>query len=166
MEVRPKIKLNLSKADNAIELVSKIMLLFMWGLTMYAFLKLPAIIPIHFSGEGKVDNFGSKNFLFILPVLATVIYFGLSQLNKFPHIFNYLIIITEENAERQYTIATRMLRYLKLAILVIFSIVILFSYQTSIGAKDGLGVWFLPLVFILILLPTIIFLSQSFKKEK
>ncbi len=166
MEVRPVIKLSLSKADKAIELVCKIIFLFMWGLTLVTFFKLPAIIPIHFNGSGKVDNFGSKNFLFILPFFATIIYFGIAQLNKFPHIFNYLTAITEENAIRQYTMATRMLRYLTLAILIIFSIVILFTYQTAIGVKDGLGFWFLPLVFILVLLPTIIFLRQSFKKEK
>lgn len=166
MEARPRIKLSLSKVDKAIELTGKLIFLLMWGLTIYAFSKLPAIIPIHFSGSGKVDNFGSKSFLFILPILATVIYFGLSQLNKFPHIFNYMTTITEENAVRQYTIATRMLRYLKLAILVIFSIVILFTYLTAIGIKDGLGVWFLPLVFVLIFLPTIIFLGKSLKKEK
>lgn len=166
MEARPRILLSLSKADKALELISKIVLAFMWGLTIYAFLKLPSIIPIHFSGSGKVDNYGSKNFILIFPFIATVIYLGLTALNKYPHIFNYMTTITENNAVRQYTIATRILRYLKLAILIIFSTVILFTYQVTIGIKDGLGVWFLPFTFALILVPTIIFISQSFKKDK
>ncbi len=164
METRPKIKFTLSPFDNKLELASKVFLVAMWGLTIYTFFKLPTTIPIHFNASGQVDNYGNKSTLLILPILATIIYFGLTQLNKYPHIFNYMTKITEDNAVRQYTIATRMLRFLKLAILIIFSIVILFAYLTTIGLTNGLGVWFLPLTFGLLLIPTIISISQSLKK--
>ena len=165
METRPKIKLVLTPLDNKLELISKVFLVVMWGLTVYTFLKLPAIIPIHFNASGQVDNHGNKQTLLILPILATIIYFVLTQLNKYPHIFNYMTKITEDNAQKQYTIATRMLRFLKLAILVIFSLIILFTYLTTIRVTNGLGIWFLPLTFGLLLVPTIIGISQSFKKK-
>lgn len=76
-----------------------------------------------------------------------------------------MIEINEENAEKQYTIATRMLRYLKLVILILITVIILITYLTSIGVTKGLGFWFLPLTFGLLLIPTIINLSQSFKKK-
>jgi uncharacterized membrane protein len=135
----------------------------MWALTLYTIFKLPTTIPIHFNSSGQADNYGNKLTLLILPILATVIYFGLTQLNKYPHIFNYMTKITEDNAQKQYTIATRMLRFLKLSILVIFSLIILFTYLTTIGVTNGLGSWFLPLTFGLLLIPTIISISQSFK---
>ena len=165
METRPRIKLNLSPLDNKLELTSKIFLVFMWGLTIYTFLKLPTTIPTHFNASGQADDYGNKMTLLILPILATTIYFGLTQLNKYPHIFNYMTEINEDNAEKQYTIATRMLRFLKLAILIIFSVIILFTYLTSIGVTNGIGFWFLPLTFGLLLIPTIISISQSFKKK-
>ena len=165
METRPKIKLTLSPLDNKLELTSKIFLVVMWGLTLYTFLKLPTTIPTHFNASGQADNYGNKLSLLILPILATIIYFGLTQLNKYPHIFNYMTKITEDNAQKQYTIATRMLRFLKLAILIIFSLIILFTYFTTIGVTNGLGFWFLPLTFGLLLIPTIISISQSFKKK-
>ena len=165
METRPKIKLVLTPLDNKLELISKVFLVVMWGLTVYTFLKLPAIIPIHFNASGQVDNHGNKQTLLILPILATIIYFGLTQLNKYPHIFNYMTRITEDNAEKQYTIATRILRFLKLAILLIFSLIILFTYLTTIGVTNGLGFWFLPLTFGLLLIPTILSISQSLKKK-
>ena len=166
METRPKIKLTPSPLDNAFELAGKLFLVFIWGLTAYTFLKLPTIIPIHFNISGQPDNYGDKRTLLILPALATLLYLGLTQLNKYPHIFNYMVDITEENAPRQYTIATRMLRFIKLAILLIFSLVILFAYLTTIGVTKGLGFWFLPLTFTLFLAPVIISLNQSVKKKR
>jgi len=165
METRPKIKLTLSPLDNKLELTSKIFLFVMWALTIYTFLKLPTTIPIHFNASGQADNYGNRLTLLLLPILATIIYLGLTQLNKYPHIFNYMTKITAGNAKKQYTIATRMLRFLKLAILTIFSLVILFTYLTTIGLTNGLGFWFLPLTFGLLLIPTIISISQSLKKK-
>ena len=165
METRPKIKLTLSPLDNKLELTSKIFLVFIWVLTFYTFFKLPTIIPTHFNASGQADDYGNKLTLSILPGLATIIYWGLTQLNKYPHIFNYMTKITEDNAQKQYPIATRMLRFLKLAILIIFSLIILFTYLTAKGVTNGLGFWFLPFAFGLLLIPVIISISQSFKKK-
>ena len=165
METRPKIKLTLTSVDRKLELTSKIFLVILWGLTLYTFLKLPTTIPTHFNASGQADDYGNKLTLLILPILATVIYFGLTQLNKYPHIFNYLTKITEDNAQKQYTIATRMLRFLKLEVLVIFSLIILFTYLTTIGVTNGLGFWFLPLAVGLLLVPTAIGIIKSLKKK-
>ena len=165
MEQRPKIKLTLSPLDNTLELTSKLFLVFMWSLTLYIFIKLPTIIPIHFNALGKADNYGNKITLLILPLIATIIYFAITQLNKQPHILNYMTTITKENAQKEYTSATRFLRFLKLVILLIFSLIILFTYLTSSSVADGSGFWFLPITFGLLLIPTVISISQSFKKK-
>ena len=165
MEPRPKIKLTLSALDNTLELTSKIFLFFMWALTLYIFIELPTTIPIHFNASGKADNYGKKITLLILPLIATIIYFAITQLNKQPHILNYMTTITKQNAEKEYTGATRFLRFLKLVILLIFSLIILLTSYTSSGLTDGLGFWFLPMTFGLLLIPTVISISQSFKKK-
>ncbi len=165
MEKRPVLKLTLSPLDRNLEFAGKLLLAAIWLLTLYALLKLPVTIPIHFNASGQADRYGNKLTLLFLPVLATVIYVGFTYLNRYPHIFNYLTTITAANAEKQYTIATRMLRFLKLAILVIFIIIILFIYLTVIGVTNGLGVWFLPLTFALLLVPTVIGIMQSLRKE-
>jgi uncharacterized membrane protein len=165
MDTRPKMKLNLSPLDNKLELTGKIFLVFMWALTLYIFLKLPTTIPTLFNAWGQADDYGNKLTLLILPILSTIIYFGLTQLNKYPHIFNYMTEITEDNALKQYAIATRMFRFLKLAILVIFSFIILFTYLTTIGVTNGLGFWFIPLTSAILLIPTIISIRQSFRKN-
>jgi uncharacterized membrane protein len=164
MQTRPKIKLTLSPLDNKLELLSKIFLVVLWGLTLYTLLKLPKIIPTHFNASGQANDYGNKLTLLILPILATIIFFGLTKLIRYPHLFNYMTKITEDNAQKQYTIATRILRFLKLAIPVVFSLIILFTYLTTIGLTNGLGFWFLPLTFGVLLIPTIISIRQSFKQ--
>ena len=126
---------------------------------------MPEIIPIHFGASGKADHYGNKIIFLLLPTIATTLYFGLTQLNKYPHLFNYLTKITEDNAPTQYTKAKRLLRYFKLIILLIFSIAILSIYLTTIGVINGPGVWFLPVIFGLISIPTIIYIGQSFNKN-
>lgn len=163
-EARPRIKLKLSRVDKTLEVTSKILLFVMWSLTLYIFFRLPTTIPTHWNASGNVDAQGNKMTVLILPILATIIYFGLTQLSKHPHILNYMNEINEENAHKQYTIATRMLRFIKLATLVIFSVIILFTYLTAIEITNGLGVWFLPLTSALILIPIIVSILQSSKK--
>lgn len=164
MEARPKISLTPSAVDRKTDLAAKLLLIFIWAFTVYIFFKLPAIIPIHFNAAGKADSYGSKLTLLILPLLATVIYFGLTTLNKYPHIFNYMTTITEANAVYQYSIATRMLRFLKLGILLIFSLLIVFIYLNSKGVVNGLGSWFLPVTLALVLIPVVAFTGLSLKK--
>ena len=166
METRPRIKLTLSPFDKTLEWAGKVLLLLMWGLTIFALCTLPDIIPIHFNAAGQADNHGNKITLLVLPVLGTILYFGMTELNKYPHIFNYLTQITADNAERQYSMETRMLRFLKSAILLIFSMIILLTYLAATGSVNGLGAWFLPVILGIILLPTIILIIQSQTKKK
>jgi hypothetical protein len=48
-------------------------------------------------------------------------------LNRYPYLFNYPIAINSENALRQYTNSTRMIRYLKLSVVTIFTLIVLFT---------------------------------------
>jgi hypothetical protein len=84
-------------------------------------------------------------------------------LNRFPHLFNYLQPITQENALRQYTIATRMIRVLKLVLAGVFFALLHRTVQTAQGEAQGLGTWFLPLVLALVYLPLGYYLYKSFR---
>jgi len=165
METRPKINISLSTLDKILESIGKLLIIIIWGLTLYTFLKLPTIIPTHFNASGEPDGHGNKLTILILPILASLLYFGLTKLNQYPQSFNYIGTITAENAERQYTIASRMLRFLKIALLLIFSHIILFTYLTTIGLTNGLGVVFLPFTLGIVLIPIIFYIRQSIKSN-
>jgi hypothetical protein len=100
-----------------------------------------------------------------LPLVATVLFIGLTILNKFPHIFNYPTEITEDNALRQYTNATRLIRYLKVIIVVIFGLIAFETIRHANGQTEGLGIWFLPMTMGLIFIPLIYFLIKSTKTK-
>jgi len=120
VDARPKIKLVLTTTDKVFEIIGWLALLMLWILTIINYSNLPNMIPIHYNGAGQADGFGGKGVLFMLPLIASVLFIGLTLLNKFPHVFNYPTSITTENALRQYSNATRMIRYLKFIIVFIF----------------------------------------------
>lgn len=163
METRPKINVSLSSLDKILESTGKLLIIIIWGLTLLVFFKLPTIIPTHFNVAGQPDGYGNKLTILVLPIIATLLYLGLTKLNQSPQSFNYITTITEDNAENQYTIAKRMLRILKIALLIIFSYIILFTYLTTIGFTNGLGVGFLPFTLGVALIPIIFYIRQSLK---
>jgi uncharacterized membrane protein len=162
---RPSIKIHLTLFDKALELVGLILFIGIWILTFMNYDELPDIIPIHYNGLGEVDRYGEKSTILALPIVASVIFIGLTILNRFPHIFNYPIEITEQNALRNYRLATRLLRILKVIICLVFGMIILSTLNNIKGEQDGLVSWFLPIVLILFFIPTIYYLIKIVKKE-
>ena len=124
---RPKLKVPLSKSEIIVEGLGWILLFSMWCYILFVYNRLPDIIPTHFSFSGKADAYGSKSSIFTLPILGLIIFVLLTILNRFPHIFNYTVIITEDNALQQYKMGTRVLRYLKLIIAIIFIAIVYFT---------------------------------------
>ena len=101
-----------------------------------------------------------------LSIISTLIFIGLTVLNKYPQLFNYPSEITKENALYQYTNASRMIRFLKFIIMIIFGLIIFKTTQNANGNTDGLGTWFLPLTMGMIFIPIIYFLINTNKKKK
>ena len=163
MNSRPKIKVPLTKTDKFTEKLSLLLLFFIWAFTIFSYVKLPEIVPIHFDASGRPDSYGSKWTLFVLPLVASILYAGMSYLNKYPWIFNYMVQITEKNAESQYSAATRMIRVLKCSMMLIFGIIALYSYWTANGESDVAGWWFLPLILGIIFIPLIYLFVKSSK---
>jgi uncharacterized membrane protein len=165
MEIRPKLQIELSDSDKLLELAGWLILIFIWAITLYNYPSLPEIIPTHFNGSGKIDDYGSKTTIFLLPLIGSIIFVGLTFLNKYPHTYNFPTKITPENALRQYTIATKMIRYLKFIILVIFSAIAYMTLQSAKGNLDGLSIWFVPITLVLIFAPLAFFIYKSIKSK-
>ena len=119
MNKRPRIELKLTQIDKILEIFGWIAIFGIWTLTLTNYFELPEIIPTHYNGTGKADGFGNKANILTLPIVSTILFVGMTILNKYPHVFNYQSEITDENALHQYTNATRMMRVLKLVIVLI-----------------------------------------------
>jgi uncharacterized membrane protein len=161
MEQRPKLKLNLSTSDWVIELLGWLALVGFWILVLVNFNDLPQRIPTHFNGAGVADDYGGKNTIIILPILGTILFLAITYINQFPHIFNYLSKITQENALQQYTNATKMMRFLKLIVVLLFGGIAFKTIAHAKGNSEGLGVWFLPIAILILVVPLVFFTIKS-----
>lgn len=164
-ELRPKLKIQLTLTDQIFELLGWGVLLALWVWTGTSYSSLPDTIPTHFNAAGDADGFGRKASIVGLPLIATLLYIGLTLLNRYPHIFNFPTPITQDNALRQYTNATRMIRYLKLILVLVFAGISFQTIQQAKGTGEGLGVWFLPLTLVLVFMPLVYFVVKSFQKK-
>ncbi len=117
---RPKIKIKPGTIDYILEIIGLTGVICLMFAPLYYFNDLPDKIPTHFNALGRVDSYGNKSFVWLLPSIGLILYIGLTILNKYPHIFNYPTRITNENVERLYKIGSRTIRFVKVAVLLLF----------------------------------------------
>jgi len=163
---QPIIALKKSKLDYFLQYSSFCIVLFMWSYAFYHFNTLPAIIPIHFDLSGSPDGYGSKNTIWIIPGIVTLIIFLLNFLSRFPHKFNYISKINEDNAAKKYKSSVRLLRILSFNISILFCYIIVSLIQGSISNHSILGWWFIPLLLISMITPTIYMTVRSTRNNK
>jgi len=120
-----------------------IYLLVMWS-------SIPDQVPGHFNASGEVTRWDNKGSLIVMPVIAGVLYIGMTILEQFPKVWNTGVRVTQENMFRVYRIVKSMISIIKLLIVATFSsIVIIQSLAVSLPA------WLLP-VFISLIFGTVI----------
>jgi len=165
MESRPRLKLEPTSTDKILEISGWIILVMLWILTITFYSWLPEIIPTHFSAAGKANSYGTKMTIWFLPPIATLVFIGLTVLNNYPHMFNYPINITSENAYRQYGNATRMIRSLKLIIVFVFSLVVILIYHSAQSGSAKMSTWFLFLIMGLLFTSMTYFIIKAIKEK-
>jgi len=120
MNSRPHIKIPLTTLDYLLEIVSLLVVL--------ATIILYAAYWIFSPEEYSIKIV----LLFTLPVTSVSMYAMLTILNKYPHIFNFPVNVTEENAFFLYKTATSMMRWIKMLCC------LLFAYIVWIIAKEAI----------------------------
>jgi hypothetical protein len=159
----PEIKIPLTTTGKITEAIGLLLLFSFWYFTLSLFSQLPNIIPTHYRTNNVVDGYGSKWNIIMLPIVASILYLGLTIVARFPHKMNHLVTITEANARKQYSIITEMFRILKIAIVIVFFIIAFETVQIALGLPDVFGKWFLLIAFTLVFAPIFYFLIISSK---
>lgn len=87
-----------------------------------AFPGLPDTIPVHFSGTGEADDWGSKVSILFLAVLMVAMIVGVDWCSRHSDSdwFNYPKTITEDNAQRMFRAGEQMLVWLNAGIVVLY----------------------------------------------
>lgn len=154
---RPRINVPYQTVDIIIEFTSIALLILMWSYCILSFSKLPETIATHFNGSGEPDGFGNKHSIWIIPIIGTVTYIGLFIVNKYPHIHNYMVNITEENALKNYRFSTRVLRIVNFLCAILMAYITYMIVESAFGKQFNLGTWFVPVVVgVSIILPIVL----------
>lgn len=82
-------------------------------------LGLASELPMQYSFDGEVSRTGSVTEARVTVAVLGVVAIGLIVLARFPHTFNYLVAITEDNKLRQYRNASQMMIWIAVAFVVI-----------------------------------------------
>ena len=150
MDWRNCMKIKNSVFDIILNIASIILLL---GIIIYLIIRwssIPDQVPGHFNASGEVTRWDSKGSLIIIPIIAWVLYIGMTILEQFPQVWNTGVRVTQENMFRVYRILKSMISIIKLLIVATFaSIVIIQSLAVSLPA------WLLP-VFISLIFGTVV----------
>ena len=135
-------------------IVNIICVLLLVGLVIYLIVAwggIPDQIPGHFGADGTVTRYDSKGSLIIIPIIAWVMFLGISLVERFPQVWNTGVRVTEENKFRVYRVLKSLIVMVKLIVIALFTVICII--QTLV---TSLPVWLLP-VFMSLLFFVIVF---------
>ncbi|MBE3569561.1 MAG: DUF1648 domain-containing protein [Bacillales bacterium] len=167
MEIRkrPALKLKKKPVENVLNIIS---LLVYIGSVIHLFMhwsSLPNRVPIHYNLVGEVDKWGSKEDIFFLPITGAILWIGLTILEKFPHIYNYTVTLTEENIEQQYKNGRTMINVVKNEIFIYMAycnwkdVNVAYGHHVLLDNRDSL-------IFLIILFGSMaFFIIKSFRLQ-
>ncbi len=147
-EKRPKITVPQNSTDLWIDRFSFLLFFIIWLSVFVYYTDLHNEIPTHFNGRGQADAFGSKQSSWILMGVFSSIFIGIYILNKYPHLHNYTVKITEENALKNYRFSTRVLRVVNFLNLLLLAYILKTMMTPYEKQSTAFGGWFLPTIMI------------------
>lgn len=152
---RPRIRPPRSRVEAVCLLVVSIGLVALLAMTAYWWPTLPATIATHFDLNGKPNAYGSKSTILFLPALLLLLTAGFSTLSRYPWIFNYPVVITQENAARQYRRGRTLLAVMNAVMACLFAVIQWQTIQVARGAATSLGALFSPafVIILVVLIP-------------
>ena len=135
-----------SKLENLLGLGTVFFLVVAYLIPVYYYPTLPDQIPIHFNASGIADSFGDKGMVWFMPILASVICFGLNKLRKNFQKLNPRI------TDHQSRVSEMSLLIVGFLISLSFSYISIQMVLISLGKSENLGIWFLPTFIIAFLI--------------
>lgn len=154
-ENRPKITLTKTNTQRFIEIAIFVCVAFCFLYPALYYSSLPDQVPMHFNYKGEVDRYGSKDSVWGLAIIGALTAFGLYKLSQHPHIFNYPVKITKDNAEKFYKDSVKMLSYVNLLIAILFATICYQVVNIALNNDNQFGQWSEYLIYFILGLLTI-----------
>ncbi|WP_453990270.1 DUF1648 domain-containing protein [Bacillus nitroreducens] len=142
MANNPVLKRRKTLSEKILEILSILLLVGMYIFIIVNWSEIPNRVPTHFNIAGEPDSWGGKGSILILPIIATFLFKTMFILSKFPHVHNYPVKVTPENAEGLYKASQKMLITTNFFITLFLGIGVWESITVAQG-KEGLGMWYM-----------------------
>ncbi|RYZ23406.1 MAG: DUF1648 domain-containing protein [Chitinophagaceae bacterium] len=140
------------------------LLMFIWLMVIRSYGTLPATIPVHFDANGHADNWGPKASIWVLPLLASML-FGLFSL-----LHRYADKLPQRPGSGDPTRNLALLRSLFLQLRLSICLVMAAGIYYSIGAafrRDNAEPGFMvPFILLVMLAPVALFLFRFFDRKR
>ena len=143
---RPKEKVKLSGLETVLFWLPAVIVLVSGVVLAIKYQGLPQVIPSHFDATGQADDWSDKSILIWLYLGSVFLIAGLAVLARFPHLFNYPVPVTEENAPRLYKLGVNLMIWINfsLAIMAVGTIFVFLStsffWLTMVGVAMMMAV--------------------------
>ncbi len=144
-------KLKYTKLQLVLEIIGLLLLV---GMAVFIYIQwdqIPQQVPMHYNALGKIDSWGSKYQILVLPTISILLYIFMTVVSFFPHIWNVPVQVTNENKEAVYLSTKNLIIFLKVEMLTIFFYL---NYHTV--TAQPLSITFLP-IFIITIFGTLAF---------
>jgi len=161
----PILQIEKKPFDKYLDTLALLLALSLFAIPFNYYSILPESIPIHFNSRGEADGYGSKKIIWFIPIIGFAIHLLFKWLNKRPHVLNYPVKITKENAQAQYSMCLRVLRIVDVLMLLLFTSIVYQICTASVNGMKEAYPWY-TIVFILSILVVLILYFYRSKKVK
>lgn len=157
--------LNLPFWDQIIEILSFAALVLLWVMT-YHFQHIGAeLVAENYDFFQNPSEYWATKMTYTLPIVATILYVGLTIYNTKTYYVNLMVVDSEEKAEKLRKINQKFYRWVKLMVILVFIFIEYFSFQSGSGYGSGIPQWYI-IVFPLLLFAPVIYFFIEFAQNQ
>jgi hypothetical protein len=155
----------LTLADNVIEVLGIIALVWLWLETVYFQQLGLEQVPANFSFFENPSEYWASQMTYAVPLVATVFYLSISWFNYFNRDIDHLVDASTEKKKALIAINRRLWRWVKLNVIIIFLMIEYFSFHTGSSFGSGVPTWMI-LFFPLVLFSPLVYFFIEYSKSQ
>jgi uncharacterized membrane protein len=147
MVMKPLLSTTVPRTERLLNALTLLLLVGQVALIIGNYAQLPETIPVHFGLGGKPDRWGGRGQLFIVPGLATFIFFIFWAIRQIPaDYYNMPTPLTPQNRERQIRNSHEMMAMTAFVIM-IFMLWSLWDWSRSAADAHLVRSKLVPMIF-------------------
>ncbi len=117
---------------------------------------IPDTVPVHFGISGKPDSYGKRESLFLLPIIAIIIFSALTLLGHYPKLLSALLNLPEiDDTEKREDLLQVIRLFIQLTKLISVWLITYINWrviQIAMDKAENLGLAFIGFMFLFVLI--------------